>query len=95
MIERDVEQHLLWRVAMMGGMTKKVKAIGQRGFPDRCVFLPNGAMWLIELKTIRGHMNEHQKQFQRDMAAMKQNYAVLWSIKMVDAWAAQFKAFVL
>ena len=95
MIEKDVETHLQWRVAMLGGMTVKVKAIGRRGFPDRAVFLPNGALWLVELKAPKGRLSEHQKLFAEDMRRLKQPYACFWTVEQIDAWSQNFKAFVL
>ena len=94
MIERDVEQHFIWRIAMMGGLTWKTKAIGRVGFPDQTALLP-GEIWLVELKRPKGRLAEAQKQFAADCARLKVRYACLWSIEMIEAWAAAYKVFVL
>ena len=95
MKEADVEGHLQWAIAMRGGMTVKVRAIGRRGFPDRACFLPNGELWLVELNAPKGRLSEHQKLFADDMRRLKQPYVCLWNVEMVDAWAREFKVFAL
>ena len=87
-LESEVERHFVWRVAMCGGMTCKMKAIGKPGFPDRIAFLPDGSMWLVELKRPKGgKLSERQKLFASDMKKLKQKYVCLWSKEQVDAWA--------
>ena len=92
-LEREVEQHFEWAVAMMGGLCWKTKAIGRVGFPDRVALLP-GAIWLVELKQPHGRLAAAQAQFAEDCARMKVNYACLWSIKAIDEWA-KGRSFVL
>ena len=85
--ERDVERHLVQAVALKGGITFKTRAIGRPGFPDRIVFLPDGAMWLIELKAKGGRLSGPQKRFAEDMRRLRQRYVCLWSVAQVDNWA--------
>jgi len=93
--EREVEEYLIWAVAVRGGFSKKVRFIGVRGSPDRAVFLPNGVLWLIELKAPKGRLSEHQKLFAEDMRRLKQPYACFWTVEQIDAWAQNFKVLVL
>jgi len=54
MRETEIEAHLVWTVAVMGGGTYKFKSITNRGVADRIVCLPNGETWFIEVKTEAG-----------------------------------------
>ena len=84
MKESEIETHFVWAVEMAGGRTWKTKALGQRGFPDRIACLPNGTMWLVELKTKGGRLSKLQQQFAADMERLQQRYVNLWSKEMVD-----------
>lgn len=61
MKESEIETHFVWAVEMAGGKTWKTKALGQRGFPDRIACMPNGTMWLVELKTKGGRLSKLQQ----------------------------------
>lgn len=50
LLERDVERHLVKRVAAMGGRCFKWVSPGHAGVPDRIVILPGGRVAFIELK---------------------------------------------
>ena len=84
--EAEIETHFVWAVAMAGGKTWKTKALGQRGFPDRIACLPNGQMYLVELKTKGGRLSKLQQQFAADMARLNQRYINLWNKEQVDEW---------
>ena len=49
MLERDVERHLVKRVAELGGRCFKWTS-GHAGVPDRIAILPGGRVAFIELK---------------------------------------------
>ena len=89
MKESEIELHFQWAVEMVGGKHWKTKCIGRRGFPDRLVKLPDGALWLVELKADHGRLSAAQKQFAADMVGA--NYTVLWTKEMVDEWIAVWK----
>jgi len=88
MRESEIEKHLTWVVARMGGITFKFKSPMQRGVADRIVCLPNGETWFIELKTNGGRLAPLQKVFATDMDRLRQRYACLWSIEQVEEWAS-------
>ena len=69
---------------MAGGKTWKTKCIGRVGFPDRLAKMPNGALWLIELKTKGGRLSAAQKQFASEVEGA--NYACLWTKAQVNEW---------
>lgn len=87
MRESEVENHFCWQVEMCGGLTWKTKAIGRPGFPDRIACMPNGEMWLVELKAPKGRLSTRQIEFAENMKALKQRYVALWTIPQIDAWA--------
>ena len=85
--EKQIETHLKWRVALMGGEAYKFTSPAQRGVSDRIVCLPDGSTWFIELKTATGKLSALQQQFGQRMLALKQNYAVFYSTEEIDQWA--------
>ena len=48
--ERTIEQELVSRVKVMGGIAPKFTSPGFAGMPDRLVLLPHGRMGFVELK---------------------------------------------
>ena len=89
MRESEVEKHLVWVVARMGGFAYKFKSPTQRGVADRIVCLPSGETWFIELKTKGGRLAPLQKLFASEMKHLNQRYACLWTIEQVEEWAKQ------
>jgi hypothetical protein len=86
MLEREIEQHLMWAVARMGGKTWKFTSPAHRGVADRIVCLPDGSTWFVELKRPGGRLSAQQVAFAADMKALQQNYACLYSKEDVDQW---------
>jgi hypothetical protein len=83
-LEKDIERHLVRRVAERGGVAYKWVSPGRVGVADRIVMLPGGRVWFIELKTVKGRLSPLQKVFAADMARMGMNYVVLRSKGEVD-----------
>ena len=86
MRESEIEKHLTWVVARLGGTTYKFKSPTQRGVADRIVCLPNGETWFIEVKTKGGRLAPLQKFFASEMVRYNQKYACLWTIEQVEQW---------
>jgi hypothetical protein len=84
--ESEVERHLVWHVARMGGKTYKFASPAHRGVADRIVCLPNGMTWFIELKALTGKLAPLQERFATEMEDLNQLYVCLWSLKQVDEW---------
>ena len=84
-LEKDIERHLVRRVAERGGVAYKWVSPGRVGVADRIVMLPGGVVWFVELKTATGRLSPLQKIFAADMARMGMNYMVLKSKEEVDA----------
>jgi len=86
MKESEIENHLVWAAAIMGGTTYKFTSPSNRGVADRIVCLPNGQTWFIELKRPGGKLSGLQKIFAADMLRLNQKYACLWTKEQVDTW---------
>jgi hypothetical protein len=87
MLENEIERHLVWHVARMGGVAYKFKSVNHRGVSDRIVCLPDGQTWFVELKTKGGRLAPLQRLFAQEMERMGQRYACLWTKDQVDMWA--------
>lgn len=94
MLEREVEQYLVWCVeAKLKGKSWKFASPGQRGVADRIVCLPDGSTWFVEMKRPKGgRLSPLQKIFADDMAMLKQQYICLWSKGEVDAFVTRISS---
>lgn len=88
MLENEIERHLVWHVARMGGVAYKFKSVNHRGVSDRIVCLPDGQTWFVELKTKGGRLAPLQRLFAQEMERMGQRYVCLWTKDDVDGWVA-------
>ena len=92
MIEKEVEDYFVWKVAMLGGKSYKFKSPNQRGVSDQVACMVNGHTWFVELKRPKGgKLSELQKLFARDMLGLNQKYALLNTKEQIDEWAKQFE----
>lgn len=90
MLEKEVENYLVWHIERMGGKAYKFASPGQRGVADRIVCLPDGTTWFVEMKRPKGgRLSPLQKIFADVMAVLKQKYVCLWSKGDVDAFIAR------
>ena len=48
--ENKLEERSVAKVEAAGGVALKLVILGQKGFPDRAIFLPSGRFFLCELK---------------------------------------------
>ena len=87
-MEKEIEQHFVWTVERLGGITYKFTSPGRKGVADRIACLPDGSTWFVELKTKGGRLSPLQKMFAADMAALNQKYACLWTKEQVNEFAA-------
>lgn len=53
-LEREIEEHLIRCVRVLGGQTRKARWDGNNGAPDRLVLLPGGRLAFAELKRPEG-----------------------------------------
>lgn len=99
MKERDIERHLVKRVAEVGGIVRKVAWPGHRGAPDRLVMLPHTStgrgtitftpqsFW-VELKAPGKKPEAHQVREHERLRAFGQRVEVIDSIEQVEALLA-------
>ena len=75
MLERNLEAHLVKRVAELGGDARKIQWVSRRGAPDRLVMLPGGRVLWLELKNPEAiktfPANAHERQQQREIERMR------------------------
>lgn len=84
MRERDIEQHLVERVKVLGGEVRKVKWVGRRGAPDRVVWLADGREIWVELKAPGAPPEPHQAREHERMRRMGRRVEVVDSFQRVD-----------
>ncbi len=84
MRESAIEGYLVKKVQSMGGEIRKVKWIGRRGAPDRCVMLKGLPTLWIELKAPGQKAKPHQIREHNRMRAMGQTVLVFDSIDEID-----------
>ncbi len=97
--ESVIEKYLVEQVKARGGEVRKVKWIGRRGAPDRCVMLPArklvsgldcawcnpaGVVIWVELKATGKGAEAHQLREHKRMRAMGQRVEVVDSFARVD-----------
>jgi len=91
-LEKEIEAYFVWSVERIDGKTFKFRSPQQRGVADRIACLPDGATWFVELKRPKGgRLAPLQKLHADELKALRQNYALLWSIKEIDEWIANLK----
>jgi hypothetical protein len=88
MLERDIERHLVARVANAGGVAYKFTSPAHRAVPDRLVLLPGGAVKFVECKRPGGKPTPAQLREHRRLGALGHDVAVLDNLAAVDAWVA-------
>lgn len=59
--ERMLERHFSHTCKQMRVLTLKLNVVGQRGWPDRVVILPNRQVFWVELKTVVGRVSPMQQ----------------------------------
>ena len=91
MRESAIEKHLSRQVKLLGGRALKWSSPGNRGVPDRVVFVL-GQVWFIELKNEIGVLSTLQIIMGRIIRQHTQNYAVLSSKQEVDQWIAKVQS---
>lgn len=84
-LESRVERFLVDRVRLLGGMTFKI-ASTTKGLPDRCVVLPGGRVYLVELKAATGRLSPMQKHLHERFRILGTPAVVLAGKQEVVEW---------
>jgi hypothetical protein len=83
MIERDIEQYLIKQINQCGGHIFKWSSPGNRGVPDRIVFI-NRQVWFIELKRPREKRDIQQIVVGKIIKRFTPNYLVISTKENID-----------
>jgi hypothetical protein len=83
MLESIIEQYLVRQVKHCNGWAFKWASPGNRGVPDRIVFL-NKQIWFIELKSTTGKRSTQQKIIGKIILMFTSNYRYINSMDDVD-----------
>jgi hypothetical protein len=89
--EIDIERYLVECVKALGGETRKVQWVGRNGAPDRVVFLPDGRVLWVEVKSPstwasfpnNAHERAQHREHQR-MRALGQEVFVVGTLGQVN-----------
>lgn len=84
MKEKDIEQYLCSRIRELGGIAEKLIYATKAGSADRWCFLPNGRLYMVEVKKKGGRVSPAQKVEQKRMTLLGFDYRVVWSFEDVD-----------
>lgn len=84
-LERVLENRLRKKVQLAGGMVVKM-APTISGIPDDLVLMPNGGMYLVELKKNGGKLRALQEHFQTRAGQLGTRVHVLTGAGEIDAW---------
>ena len=82
--ERELEAYLRREAEKRGGSAKKWVSPGNDGVPDRIVFLPNGVVFFVEMKTPNGVVSNLQKRQIEWLTEMGQHVVVLRTRLEID-----------
>jgi len=84
MLEKQVEERLRKRVREIGGIALKFISPGHSGVPDRLVFLPEGRIYLVELKAPGGKLTKLQNRTKKQFEKLGFRYYVISSYEEVE-----------
>lgn len=84
MREKEIEKKLVEGIRKLGGRAYKWVSPGNDGVPDRIVFLPEGLVFFVELKTETGKLTALQEVQLGRLKALGQNVRVLHGIREVE-----------
>jgi hypothetical protein len=82
--ESQIEKKLRGRVKEIGGIALKFISPGYRGVPDRIVFLPEGRIYLVELKKPGEKLRPLQLKVKSKFEKLGFKYYVVDSYKKVE-----------
>jgi len=85
MIESKIEKYLFDEIKKVNGMCLKWVSPGNKGVPDRIIFL-NKQIWFIELKSTTGERTKLQEHFEKILLLYTRNYKVISSKEQVDTF---------
>lgn len=86
MIEKDVEKQIVEWAKSSGGIPMKLLAAGQRGWPDRIIFMPDGVLIIVEIKRPGGgRVSAQQLYWKRELERRRFPVLIARSLDEVKA----------
>lgn len=83
-MENKIETYLNKKVNSIGGITRKYVSPGHIGVADRLVFLPEGCLVLVEVKTKTGKESPWQKRERNKMLSLGFTSVIVYGKEDVD-----------
>lgn len=81
MLEKNIEKFLIDNTKKLGGLCYKFVSPGNAGVPDRIIFLPDGRLIFVELKTNKGTPSKLQKIQIKRLRKLGQDVRVLYGLE--------------
>ena len=88
-LESALEERLRFAIRSRRGRLYKL-APTEKGIPDRLVLLPQGRMYLVELKTVTGRLSPKQKHIHAQARELGTDVVTLYGRHEIDEWVARF-----
>lgn len=82
--EKQIEQKLIKEVKNLGGLPLKFISPNTSGVPDRLVFMPEGRLYLVEVKSSAGKLSKTQRILKRKFEGLGFRYFVISSYEEVE-----------
>lgn len=82
--ENEVETYLNDQIIARGGFTRKITYEGRRGAADRFCFLPNGKLYIIEVKTSNGTESTLQRRERERLIGMGYTALCLYGKEQIN-----------
>jgi hypothetical protein len=89
MLESDLEEKFRHqvRVKLRGMVFQLMPTVA--GIPDRMVLLPGGRIFLVEMKTVNGHLRPDQIEWHRKAALLGIEVATLYGQADINKWISE------
>lgn len=90
-LESSLEERFRFAIRSRGGRLYKL-APTDKGIPDRLVLLPQGRMYLVELKTTTGRLSPKQKHIHAQAQELGTTVVTLYGRHEIDEWVERVHA---
>lgn len=91
MLEKNIEEYFRDEIKKLGGRFYKFVSPGNSGVPDRIIFLPEGKIFFIEVKTKKGTPSKLQKLQIKRLKKLGQDVRILYGMEEVKEFLEEIK----
>ena len=91
MLEKNIEKFLGDEIKKLDGRFYKFVSPGNSGVPDRIIFLPEGKIFFVELKTKKGTPSKLQRLQIRRLKKLGQDVRILYGLEEVKDFLDEIK----